>query len=68
MNCVENEINFLLVCPLYHHLRLKYLSIPEHLGFSQSHSSFINIMSSENVKVMRILHYLSTKLSSNAKK
>ena len=21
-NCVENEIHFLLVCPLYHHLRL----------------------------------------------
>ena len=35
MNCVENEIHFLLVCPLYHNLRLKYLLIPEHLGFYQ---------------------------------
>ena len=53
MNCVENEIHFLLVCPLYHHLRLKYLLIPEHLGFYQSHSNFIRIMSSENSKVVR---------------
>ena len=55
MNCVENEIHFLLVCPLYHNLRLKYLLIPEHRGFYQSHSNFIRIMSSENGKVMRNL-------------
>ena len=44
MNCVENKIHFLLVCPLYHHLRLKYLLIPEHLSFYQLHSNFIKIM------------------------
>ena len=52
MNCVENEIHFLLMCPLYHNLRLKYLLIPGHLGFYQSHYTFIKIMSSENEKVM----------------
>ena len=55
MNCVENEIHSLLVCPLYHNLRLKYLLIPEYLGFYQSHSNFIKIMLSENEKVMRNL-------------
>ena len=55
MNCVENEIHFLLVCPLYHNLRLKYILIPEHLGFYQSYSNFIKIMSSENEKVIRNL-------------
>ena len=45
MNCVENEIHFLLVCPLYHNLRLKYILIPEHLGFYQSYNNFIKIMS-----------------------
>ena len=37
MNCVENEIYFLLVCPLYNNLRLKFILIPEHLGFYQSY-------------------------------
>ena len=55
MNCVENEINFLRVCPLYHNLRLKYILIPEHLGFYQLYDNFIKIMSSENEKVIRNL-------------
>ena len=54
-NCVENEIHFLLVCPLYHNLRLKYILILEHLGFYQPYSNFIKIMSSENKKVIRNL-------------
>ena len=53
MNCVENEIHFLLVCPLYHKLQLKYILIPEHFGFYQSYNNFINIMSSESEKVIR---------------
>ena len=55
MNCVENEIHFLLVCPLYHNLRVKYTLIPEHLGFYQSYNNFIKIMLSENEKVIRNL-------------
>ena len=55
MNCVENEIHFLLVCPLCHNLRLKYILIPEHLGFYQSYNNFIKIMPSENEKVIRSL-------------
>ena len=58
MNCVENEIHFLLVCPLYHNLRLKYILISEHQGFSQSYNNFIKIMSSENEKVIRNLALL----------
>ena len=53
MKCVENEIHFLLVCPLYHNLRFKYILIPEHLGFYQSYNNFIKIMSSKNEKVIR---------------
>ena len=53
MNCVENEIHLLLVCPLYHKLRLKYILIPEHLGFYQSYN--IYIYQSENEKVIRNL-------------
>ena len=55
MNCVESEIHFLLVWPLYHNLRFKYLLIPKDLGLYKSHSNFIKIMSSENEKVMRNL-------------
>ena len=55
MNCVENEIHFLLVCPLYKSLRCKYILIPEHLGFYQSDNNFIKIMSSENEKVIQNL-------------
>ena len=55
INCVENEIHFLVVCLLYHNLRLKYILIPEHLGFYQSYYNFIKIMSSENEKVIRNL-------------
>ena len=36
-------------------LGLKCLLIPEHLGFYQSHSNFIKLMSSENGKMMRNL-------------
>ena len=53
MNCVENEIHFLLVCPLYHKLQLKYILIPEHFGFYQSYNNLIKIMSSESEKVIR---------------
>ena len=55
MNCVENEIHFLLVCPLYKSLRCKYIPITEHLGFYQSENNFIKIMSSENEKVIQNL-------------
>ena len=55
MNCVENEIHFLLVCPLYHNLRLKYILIPEHLAFFSIIRQFSKIMSSENEKVIRNL-------------
>ena len=43
-------------------MRLKYILIPEHLGFYQSYYNFIKIMSSENE------NYLSTKLSSYVQK
>ena len=55
MNCVENEIHFLLVCPLYKSLRCKYIPITEHLGFYQSENNFTKIMSSENEKVIQNL-------------
>ena len=54
INCVEDEIHFLLVCPLYDNLRVKYLQ----KYCCQDHEllgAFIKIMISKNQQCIRDL-------------
>ena len=64
-NCIycecylEDEFHFLLQCPLYENIRVRY--IPQHYICTRDIFSFINIMTSNNVEIIRnlgmFIHY-----------
>ena len=50
LGCVEDEYNFILICPKYEYLREKYL--PWRFGNFPSTAKFIDLMSSNNDQIV----------------
>ena len=52
-NVIEDEFHFLLVCPLYDILRVKY--IPNHFYENPNLYNFVSLMSMKNTMIIRNL-------------
>ena len=52
-SCLEDEFHFVMICPLYHDLRLKYFE--DYFLQDVHYTKFCTILSSENTTTIRNL-------------